>query len=99
MVDPPFSRAVISLACWQAAQGEVKQRDEIKQSEGGEKKFLVRVCTTMEKCDQTVTLPFSAKAQLKRTHAVLVLETILGSNTGTNDPVGVALNEAIADGA
>lgn len=32
-------------------------------------------------------------------HAVLVLETIFGSNTGTNDPVGVALNEAIADGA
>lgn len=30
---------------------------------------------------------------------MLVLETILGSNTGTNDPVGVALNEAIADGA
>ena len=34
-----------------------------------------------------------------RTEAVLVLETILGSDAGTNDPVGVALNEAVADGA
>jgi hypothetical protein len=34
-----------------------------------------------------------------RTEAVLVLETILGSDAGTDDPVGVALDEAIADGA
>ena len=37
--------------------------------------------------------------QQSRTHAVLVLETILGSDTSTHDPVGVALDEAVADGA
>lgn len=34
-----------------------------------------------------------------RTNAVLELQTILGSDTGADDPVGVALREAIADGA
>jgi hypothetical protein len=40
-----------------------------------------------------------AEGRDQAVHAVLVLETILGSDTSTHDPVGVALDEAVADGA
>jgi len=93
VVDPPFSRAVISLACWQAAQGAVKQSIEIKQS-------------TRSACGRRVgekpgdwREDGQARKGAQHTEAVLVLETILGSDTSTDDPVRVALAEAIADGA
>lgn len=119
-VAPPFSRASISLWCWQAAQGaqiqEIKQSTVVwsethdsqhatkfkKATKTGEGQTERERRDTAGRRRRTVAKGprfWTTKGQSGRTEAVLILETILGSDAGADDPVGVDLTEAVADGA